>query len=113
MPTIKIVGRGVDTFVLNVCYADTHSQPLKKDLSEGLQNQLNQLQNAARMNESPVLTYWVFKGIHLFMQEKGSHGQWRWILKSPLLTVAFRVVGSVASLLRCASLRNTFGPANT
>ncbi len=24
----------------------------------------------------------------LFMQEKGSRGQWRWILKSPLLTVA-------------------------
>src|SRR6185312_15728822 len=29
-----------------------------------------------------------FKGIHLFMQEKGSRGQWRWILRSPLLSLA-------------------------
>lgn len=88
MSEIKIVSRGVDTLVLNICYADTQFQPLKKELSEDLQNRLNMLQNAARMNETPALTHWVFKGINLFMQEKGSRGQWRWILKSPLLSVA-------------------------
>lgn len=34
-----------------------------------------------------MLTPRRFKGVNLFMQEKGSRGQWRWILKSPLLTV--------------------------
>jgi hypothetical protein len=88
MPEGHIVGRGVDTLVLNVCYADRQFQPLKKEVSENLQNHLNQLQNAARINESPIPTPWTFKGIHLFMQEKGSRGQWCWILKSPYLTVA-------------------------
>ena len=88
MLEVHIVGRGVDTLVLNVCYADRQFQPQKKELSEDLQNRLNLLQNAARMNETPILTQWAFKGINLFMQEKGSRGQWRWILKSPLLTVA-------------------------
>jgi hypothetical protein len=85
---VKIVGRGIDTLVLNVCYADKIFQPLKRELAEDLQSRLNLLQNAARMNEAPMLTQWAFKGINLFMQEKGSRGQWRWILKSPLLTVA-------------------------
>lgn len=88
MPEVHIVGRGVDTLVLNVCYADSQFQPQKKEVPESLQNHLNQLQNASRMNETSVLTEWVFKGNHLFMQEKGSRGQWKWILKSPLLTVA-------------------------
>ncbi len=88
MTEVKIIGRGVDTLVMNVCYADRQFQPLKKEVSENLQNYLNVLQNAARMNETPMLTEWTFKDIHLFMQEKGSRGQWKWILKSPLLTVA-------------------------
>jgi len=85
---VTIVGRGVDTLVLNVCYADKQFQPIKQELAEDLQNELNLLQSAARLNEAPVITRWAFKGINLFMQEKGSRGQWRWILKSPLLTAA-------------------------
>ena len=34
MPGIKIVGRGVDTLVLNVCYADKQFQPVKQELAE-------------------------------------------------------------------------------
>ena len=77
MPEVKIVGRGVDTLVLNVCYADKHFQPIKQELAQELQDQLNLLQDAARLNEAPVPTHWAFKGINLFMQEKGSRGQWR------------------------------------
>jgi hypothetical protein len=84
----KIVGLGVDTLVLNDCYADKHLQPMKQDLAEDLQNELNLLQGVAHLNESPVLTRSTFKGVNLFMQEKWSRGQWRWILKSPLVTVA-------------------------
>jgi hypothetical protein len=88
MTEVNIVGRGVDTLVLNVCYADKRLQPIKQELAEELQNELNLLQQTARLNEAPVLTPWTFKGVNLFMQEKGSRGQWRWILKSPHLSVA-------------------------
>ncbi len=82
------MGRGVDTLVLNVCYADKYFQPIKQELLEDLQYELNFLQDAARLNEAPVVTHWVFKGIILYMQQKGSRGQWRWILKSPFLTLS-------------------------
>jgi hypothetical protein len=88
MPDVKIVGRGVDTLVLNVCYTNDRFQPVKRELDEGLQRELNQLQNTARLSEAPVPTRWAFKGVTLFMQEKGSRGQWRWVLRSPLLTIA-------------------------
>src|SRR5258708_24516585 len=87
MPEVKIVGRGVDTFVLNVCYADKQFQPIKQELDQDLQSELNLLQQEARENEVPLVTRWPLKDMHLFMQEKGSRGQWRWILRSPLLTV--------------------------
>ena len=77
MLNVKIVGRGVDTLVLNVCYADKQFMPVKQELAEDLQNELNLLQNAARLNEAPVISHWAFKGINLFMQEKGSREQWR------------------------------------
>jgi hypothetical protein len=77
MPVIKVVSRGIDTLVLNVCYADKNYKPIKQELAEDLQYELDLLQNAARLNEALVLSRWVFKGIHLFMQEKGSRGQWR------------------------------------
>ena len=88
MPEVKIVGRGVDTLVLNVCYTNDRFQPVKRELDEGVQRELNQLQNMARLSEAPVPTHWIFKGVTLFMQGKGSRGRWRWILKSPLLSVA-------------------------
>jgi hypothetical protein len=74
MSEVKMVGRGVDTLVLNVCYADKQFQPMKQELADDLQNELNLLKSAARLNESPVLSRWTFKGINLFMQEKGARG---------------------------------------
>ena len=75
MSVIKIVGRGVDTLVLNVCYADRNFQSVKQELAQELQDELNLLQQAAREQEVPVQSCWAFKGIHLYMQEKGSRGQ--------------------------------------
>jgi hypothetical protein len=88
MSEIKIVGRGVDTLVLNVSYSDKQFQPIKQELDADLQEELNILQGEARLNESPVVTEWAFKGFNLFMKEKGSRGQWRWILTCPLVTLA-------------------------
>src|SRR5215469_15546523 len=87
MQEVKIVGRGVDTLVLNLCYTDEDFQPVKRELDEGLQHELNQLQNTSRLREAPVPTRWTFRGVPLLMQEKGARGQWRWILRSRLLVV--------------------------
>jgi hypothetical protein len=43
MSEMKIVGRGVDTLVLNVCYADKQFQPIKQELAQELQDELNLL----------------------------------------------------------------------
>jgi hypothetical protein len=85
---VKIVGRGVDTLVLNVSYADKQLQPIKQELDSDLQEELNSLQGEARINESAVVTVWAFKGFNLYMQPKGSRGQWRWILTCPLVSLA-------------------------
>ena len=58
MPDIKIVGRGVDTLVLNVCYADKQFQPIKQELDTDLQEELSSLQDEARFNEAAVVTPW-------------------------------------------------------
>ena len=88
MLLVQIVGRGMDTLVLNVSYADKQFQPIKQELDANLQEELNSLQGEARINASPVVTDWAFKGFNLFMKEKGSRGQWRWILTCPLVTLA-------------------------
>jgi hypothetical protein len=58
---IKIVGQGMDTLVLNICYTDEDFQPVKRELDEGLQRELNQLQNTVRLREAPVPTRWTFR----------------------------------------------------
>ncbi len=83
-----IVGRGVDTLVLNVCYADTSFHPIKQELASDLQAELSRLQDEARNQEVAILTSWAFKGYALYMQPKGSRGQWRWILTCPQLSLA-------------------------
>ena len=40
MSEVKIVGRGVDTLVINVCYANEHFQPVKQELAKGVQHGL-------------------------------------------------------------------------
>ncbi len=40
MQEVKIVGRGVDTLVINVCYANEHFQPVKQELAKGVQHEL-------------------------------------------------------------------------
>lgn len=88
MSEMKIVGRGVDTLVMNVCYTDGQGQPVKQELAEDLQQELETLQKEAREEETALPSRWSFQGIVLYMQPKGSRGPWRWVLRSPLLSVA-------------------------
>ena len=70
MSEIKIVGRGVDTLVLNVCYTDKQFQPIKQELDADLQEMLSTLKDAACVNEAVVVTEGVFKGFVLYIQAK-------------------------------------------
>ena len=105
MPEVKIVGRGVDTLVLNVCYADSTGQPIKQELAADLQAHLAQLQEEARTREAAVLTPWSCKGYQLSMQPKGSRGQWRWILSCPLVSLAVSrgLLGPIIAQVRLSS----------
>ncbi len=40
MAEVKIVGRDVDTLVLNVCYADEQDKSIKQELNAELQAEL-------------------------------------------------------------------------
>ncbi|MEO6891056.1 MAG: hypothetical protein ABI456_16485 [Ktedonobacteraceae bacterium] len=86
--SLKLVGRGVDTLVLNVCHANSSGYPVKEELDIALQDELERLQADAREDEAPRQTRWAFQGFTLFMQERGSRGPWKWILRCPLLSVA-------------------------
>jgi hypothetical protein len=48
LPEIKVVGRGVDTLVLNTCYADKQFQPIKQEMNAYLQEVLSTLQDEAQ-----------------------------------------------------------------
>ncbi len=84
---IHLVGYGVDTLVLNVRYADKQGQPVKQELDEKLQAELDYLQGEARRLETPVATEWAFQGVLLFVEPHGAGKQWRWLLTSRLLNV--------------------------
>src|SRR5947209_11416596 len=87
MQAIKLVGYGVDTLILNVRYSDSKGQPLKQELDEQLQAELDYLQGEARRLETAVATEWAFQGVLLFVEPHGAGKQWRWLLTSRLLNV--------------------------
>src|SRR6266568_1730034 len=84
----SIVGRGVDTLLLNVYYVDAEGKPDKRDLASFLVQQLNAWKNRAILEEQPVVVPWAFQGQHLHMYPHGAgRGQWTWLLTSDLLTL--------------------------
>jgi len=69
--SIKLVGYGVDTLILNMRYSDSKGQPVKQELDEKLAQELDYLQ-----------------GVLLFVESHGAGKQWRWLLTSRLLNIA-------------------------
>src|SRR5215469_936321 len=83
-----LVGRGVDTLLLNVYYTDADGKPDKRDLALYLVQQLNVWKNQAILEEQPVVVPWAFRDAHLHMYPHGAgRGQWTWLLTSDLLTL--------------------------
>ena len=85
----KIVARGIDTLVLNGYYTDEQGNALKQDLEEGLQGTLRHFKEEAIAESGEIPTQWTFEGQTLHMQPNGgNHGQFPYLLKCPLLTLA-------------------------
>ena len=85
--SIHLVGYGVDTLILNVRYSDTFFEPIKQELDEKLQRELDYLQASARQDENAVATDWSFNGALLFVEPQGGGKQWRWRLTCRWLTL--------------------------
>jgi hypothetical protein len=83
----QLVGYGVDTLILNVRYADSNTQPVKRELDEKLAHELDYLQGEARNAETAVASPWSFLGVLLFVEPHGAGKQWRWLLTSRLINV--------------------------
>jgi hypothetical protein len=84
----RLVGRGVDTLLLNVYYTDADGKPDKRDLAPFLVRQLNTWKNQAIATEQPVVVPWAFQDAHLHMYPHGAgRGQWTWLLTSDLITL--------------------------
>jgi hypothetical protein len=84
----SLVGRGVDTLLLNVYYTDSDGKLDKRDLAPFLVQQLNTWKNQAIAAEKPMVVPWAFQGAHLHMYPHGAgRGQWTWLLTSDLLTL--------------------------
>jgi hypothetical protein len=86
--TVKLVGYGVDTLILNVRYSDSKGQPIKQELDEKLVQELDYLQGEAGLIETAVATDWAFQDVLLFVEPHGAGKQWRWLLTSRLLNIA-------------------------
>jgi hypothetical protein len=69
----------VDTLIPNVRYSDNKDQPVKQELDEKLQEELEYLQSEARRVETAVATDWVFQDVLLFVEPHGAGKQWRWL----------------------------------
>src|SRR6266568_6031044 len=88
MSQVKLVGRGVDTLLLNVYYLDEQEKPVKHDLSNALVDRLDAWKQAAIEAEGSIVVPWVFEGANLQMYPHGAgRGQWRWLLTSDLINL--------------------------
>ncbi len=105
MSVVKLVGRGVDTLLLNVYYMDEQGKPLKRDLSNALVERLDVWKQGAIEAEGPIVVPWVFEGVNLSMYPHGAgRGQWRWLLTSDLINLCIsRGRLNCVAMVRCSS----------
>src|SRR5258708_38750037 len=89
MGNAKIVNQGVDTLVVNAYCVDRAGNPRQGELNDVLLDQLEEWKKGAQYAGEPVLTTWVFQGVHLLMRPNGAgRGHWQWLLILRLLTIS-------------------------
>src|SRR5690349_23286598 len=84
---IRILGRGLDTLILNIYPTDEQGDIVNVRLSEVLEKELTLYKERAQELDEEVPTRWAFEGETLFMKDKGG-SHFRWILSCHQLTVA-------------------------
>lgn len=77
---------GPDTATYMIRPTDRNFEPIKQELSEELQEQLEALKKQAQEADEEVPTRWVFEDQTLFIQDKGG-SQFKWILKNDKITL--------------------------
>src|SRR5258708_23172195 len=83
MSNAKIVNHGVDTLVVNAYCVDMAGNPRKGELHDSLARQLAEWKKGAQEVGEPVVTTWLFQGVHLLMPSDGSgRGPWQLLLTS-------------------------------
>src|SRR5215813_12637793 len=80
------LGFGPDTATYTIRPTDRDFQPIKQELSEELQEELEVLKKQAQDEDEQVPTRWIFEEQTLFMQDKGG-SQFKWIIKNDKITV--------------------------
>jgi hypothetical protein len=85
--SVKVLGFGPDTLVLNVRPVDEEGTPVRCELDQDLQAELTLLKERAQREDASIPTRWVFCGEQLFMREKGAQAGFKWVLECPKLIV--------------------------
>jgi hypothetical protein len=90
--SLHILGRGVDTLVYNIYPAAEKGliefKPIRQELDQGLQEELDLYKECAQQREELVPTRWTFEGRNLLMKDKGGQGAFKWILTCDKFTLA-------------------------
>ena len=87
MQSPAIVGCGVDTFIVNVKYANDEGKPLQSQyLPASLSEQLTLWQEQSRIEQRKLPTPFSFNGAPLLMMLGGAPS-WKWILRNRWLEV--------------------------
>ncbi len=95
--SVKIVGSGVDTLVMNIYPTDGTGAVVKRRVASDLQEELTLLKERAQVEEEDIASRFVFDGGNLFMRTKGSEG-FNWILHNNSLTLAVNRGSKMAML---------------
>src|SRR6266566_1577961 len=72
MSAYRVVNHGVDTVVLNAFYTDEDGHPIKRELEQALQVQLDEWKRASQGIHDEYPTTVVFNGATLHMQPNGA-----------------------------------------
>jgi len=84
---IRILGRGLDTLILNIYPTDDEGDIIQQRLPELLEQEMNLYKERAQELDEEVPTRWAFQGENLFMKDKGG-SHFKWILTCNQFSVA-------------------------
>jgi hypothetical protein len=99
MPSTRLVGANIDTFIGNA--------RLSGDFPEELTTHLEELKRQSQDAEEDLPTLWRFAGEALFIKPHGAGRQWRWILHSPSIHVDVGL-GKLTHIVAKARLSSAF-----